>query len=223
MPIKLTYSNPVAQQANAPGTNTNSVPSPMTNDTSHSMEPTRRDLSASDTAQISRLIRQFGLLPHPEGGYYRETYRSQETVRRNATGNPYSASTAIYYLLADGAYSAWHRIAADEAWHFYAGHPLLVHVLLANGRHITHKLGNALQTNGATFQAVVPAGCWFAAQLAQPDSFAFVGCTVAPGFEFREFELATEQDLKPWQAQQGLPLRQLLKTDIEVIQKGARH
>lgn len=222
MPIKLTYSIPVAQQANAPGTNTNSVPSPMTNDTNHSMEPTRRGLSRPDSAQISRLIQQFGLLPHPEGGYYRETYRSQETVRRNATGNPYSASTAIYYLLADGAYSAWHRIAADEAWHFYAGHPLLVHVLLANGRHITHTLGNALQTDEATFQAVVPAGCWFAAQLAQPDSFAFVGCTVAPGFEFREFELATEQDLQPWLGQQDLPLRQLLKADAEITQKGAR-
>ncbi|MGB3290285.1 MAG: cupin domain-containing protein [Burkholderiaceae bacterium] len=141
-------------------------------------------------SQVQRLIRQFGLSPHPEGGHYAETYRSGERVVRGASGTQRSASTAIYYLLHDGAYSAWHRIASDEVWHFYAGHPLDVHVLMPDGEALTHRLGNALQSPDASFQAVVPAGCWFAAELADPASYAFVGCTVAPGFEFSEFELA---------------------------------
>ncbi|UYO92184.1 cupin domain-containing protein [Pollutimonas sp. M17] len=145
--------------------------------------------------QVERLIRQFGLSPHPEGGYYAETYRSDERVARGASGTQRSASTAIYYLLDNGAYSAWHRIASDEVWHFYAGHPLDVHVLMPDGKSVTHRLGNALQSPGSSFQAVVPAGCWFGAELADPDSYAFVGCTVAPGFEFSEFELACTDTL----------------------------
>ncbi|TKC90321.1 cupin domain-containing protein [Trinickia terrae] len=155
-----------------------------------------------------RLIERFGLLPHPEGGHYRETHRDSARVARllgpaalnhdAAGGISRSASTCIYYMLSDGAYSAWHRIRSDEVWHFYAGDPLDVHVLDAAGRLVTHRLGNALARDDAVFQAVVPAGCWFAAECPALDSdseaiaagFALVGCTVAPGFEFSEFELA---------------------------------
>lgn len=151
-------------------------------------------MSTSDRA-VERLIQQFGLSPHPEGGHYAETYRSAERIVRGASKMERAASTAIYYLLSDGAYSAWHRIASDEIWHFYAGHALDIHVLTADGQRLTHRLGNALQTPGSSFQAVVPAGCWFAAELAEPSSYAFVGCTVAPGFEFSEFELASTDAL----------------------------
>ncbi|MGF6649163.1 cupin domain-containing protein [Paraburkholderia sp. GAS82] len=144
------------------------------------------------------LVRRFELQAHPEGGYFRETYRSAARVDRDGagTGETRAASTAIYYLLCDGAHSAWHRIKSDEVWHFYAGEPLLVHVLDENGQLVTHRLGNALTHPGTVFQAVVPAGLWFAAECADPATFALVGCTVAPGFEFSEFELADVDALR---------------------------
>lgn len=146
------------------------------------------------------LIRRLDLKPHPEGGFFSETYRSAERVLHakdaSVSAETRSASTAIYYLLCDGAHSAWHRIKSDEVWHFYAGEPLHVHVLDETGALVTHKLGNALTHPDTVFQAVVPAGLWFAAQCADPATFALVGCTVAPGFEFSEFELADVDALK---------------------------
>jgi uncharacterized protein len=141
------------------------------------------------------LIERFGLQPHPEGGYFRETFRGAGRVVRELTrdavpGETRSASTAIYYMLCDGAHSAWHRIRSDEVWHFYAGEPINVHVIDSAGQLLTHRLGNALTHHDTVFQAVVPAGQWFAAELRDPAAFALVGCTVAPGFEFSEFELA---------------------------------
>jgi len=151
---------------------------------------------SQDVSQVvDRLVRDFKLQPHPEGGFYRETYRAAQNVR-TAPNQHRSASTSIYYLLEGRAYSAWHRIASDEIWHFYAGMPLHVHVLDDERGLFTHTLGNPLQFPGTLFQAVVPAGCWFAAELAGPDAYAFVGCTVAPGFEFSEFELADPADLQ---------------------------
>ena len=146
------------------------------------------------------LIERFGLQPHPEGGYFRETFRGEDRVVREASpGETRSASTAIYYMLCDGAHSAWHRIHSDEVWHFYAGAPIDIHVINPAGQLLTHRLGNALTHQEAVFQVVVPAGQWFAAELCDagdagdagdPATFALVGCTVAPGFEFSEFELA---------------------------------
>jgi uncharacterized protein len=141
-------------------------------------------------AAAQRLIRELNLQPHPEGGFYRETYRSAERVVRAATGDQGDASTAIYYLLCDGAYSTWHRIRSDEVWHFYTGGRLDVHVLQASSGLTTHRLGNILDDDRAAFQAVVPAGAWFAAECVHPGAFALAGCTVAPGFEFADFELA---------------------------------
>ena len=148
-------------------------------------------------ASKDELIRRFDLKPHPEGGFFSETYRSaQRVIREDGSAQTRSASTAIYYLLSDGAHSAWHRIKSDEVWHFYAGEPLNVHVLDENGTLVTHKLGNTLSHPNAVFQAVVPAGLWFAAECADPATFALAGCTVAPGFEFSEFELADVEALK---------------------------
>ncbi|RKT25068.1 hypothetical protein B0G69_0766 [Paraburkholderia sp. RAU2J] len=148
-------------------------------------------------ASRDELIRRFDLKPHPEGGFFNETYRSaQRVIRDGGSTQNRSASTAIYYLLCDGAHSAWHRIRSDEVWHFYAGEPLNVHVLDASGALVTHKLGNALTHHDAVFQAVVPTGLWFAAECADPATFALVGCTVAPGFEFSEFEIGDVDALK---------------------------
>ena len=148
------------------------------------------------TLTARTLVDQLGLLPHPEGGFYRETYRDTLTLpglpERFAGSR--SASTAIYYLLERGDMSALHRIASDEVWHHYAGGALTVHVLHPSGRHEVLRLGLDLAA-GERPQAVVPAGAWFGARLEGDHDFALVGCTVAPGFDFRDFELGTREAL----------------------------
>src|SRR5262249_7224152 len=128
---------------------------------------------------IAELIATLGLAPHPEGGFYRETFRSPRTLADR------SASTAIYYLLPAGAVSLAHRVRSDEVWPFYDGAPLELHTFGDEGHRIT-LLGREL-TRGERPQAVVPANV---IQAARPlGRFALVGCTVAPGFDFADFEL----------------------------------
>jgi uncharacterized protein len=152
----------------------------------------------ADQSVINRIIDQLDLQPHPEGGFYRQTYSCDEHITRSSRTHAAierRASTGIYYMLSGDAYSAWHRIDSDEMWHFYAGDPLLIHVLYQHGEWLTHRLGNMLEQPDAVFQAVVPAGCWFAAERHGSEGFSLVGCTVAPGFEFETFELANVGDL----------------------------
>jgi predicted cupin superfamily sugar epimerase len=142
---------------------------------------------------VADLVRQLGLQPHPEGGYFRETYRAAEAIEGSALprrfGGQRSISTAILFLLEAGQSSRLHRIKADEVWHFYAGDPLIVVEIDAAGRLQTTRLGGNL-AEGAVYQHVVPAGTWFGATPAEDGRFALVGCTVAPGFDFADFELA---------------------------------
>ena len=133
-------------------------------------------------------IDHLGLSPHPEGGYYRATYKSDLPVATRQGER--SASTAIYFLLHGRDFSAFHRIASDELWHFYAGSALVVYVIEPDGSYSELHLGE----DGA-FQGVVRAGCWFASRLKNAASFALVGCTVAPGFDFADFELAARSEL----------------------------
>ena len=150
------------------------------------------------TRVVADIIKRLDLQPHPEGGFYRRTYRSDEHIMRtNADGTSTQryASTSIYYLLHAQAYSAWHRIDADEMWHFYAGDSLLIHMLDEHGAWKVQRLGNMLHGPDAVFQFVVPAGCWFAAEREGSQGYSLVGCTVAPGFEFETFELADAQTL----------------------------
>ncbi|MES2332761.1 MAG: cupin domain-containing protein [Bacteroidota bacterium] len=141
----------------------------------------------------SSLVERFQMLPHPEGGYYREMYRSDELIKKEALPERFPAdrhfSTAIYFLLEQGNFSAFHRIQSDECWHFYTGQSLHVHVIHPAGKYELIRLGNDI-ASGETFQAIVPAGCWFASETAPGGEFSFVGCTVAPGFDFADFELA---------------------------------
>ena len=143
-------------------------------------------------------IDHLGLIPHPEGGYYRVTYRSDLTIARSALPPTFhgdrSASTAIYFLIDGKNFSAFHRIASDEVWHFYTGSALIVHVIDPDGNYSELHLGDRSDA-GEIFQAVVKAGCWFASRLKDAASFALVGCTVAPGFDFADFELATRSRL----------------------------
>jgi uncharacterized protein len=145
-----------------------------------------------------QLITQFNLIAHPEGGYYKETYRAAEIITQDAlparfSGNR-SFSTAIYFLLEKGDFSAFHRIKSDECWHFYTGNTLNIYVLHLNGKLEIIHLGNDL-AKGDRFQYVVPAGCWFASEPAEGSMFSFVGCTVAPGFNFADFEMAKAPNL----------------------------
>jgi predicted cupin superfamily sugar epimerase len=138
-------------------------------------------------------IGKLQLIKHPEGGYYRETYRAAESIPQGGLpprfNGPRVFSTAIYFLLPSEECSALHRIKSDEVWHFHAGSPLTIHVIDQNGAYTQIKLG------GDSFQAVVRAGCWFGATVDAHGSYALAGCTVAPGFDFADFELAKRADL----------------------------
>lgn len=131
-------------------------------------------------------VRKLGLKRHPEGGYYRETHRSDMQIDVPGLGKR-SAGTAIYYLLERGRFSAFHRIKSDEIWHFYAGSPLALYVIDRQGR-----LQEMTLDRNAP-QAVIQAGCWFAAST--EGRYSLVGCTVAPGFDFRDFEMAKREEL----------------------------
>ncbi len=143
-------------------------------------------------------ISELNLREHPEGGYYREIYRSCETVQARALpkrfGGPRTFSTAIYYLLEGNDYSALHRIRSDEIWHFYAGSPVTIHTIDQSGVYVRTLLGNNPE-NDQSLTAVITAGCWYGATLDDPHSYALMGGTVAPGFEFEDFELANRADL----------------------------
>ncbi len=133
------------------------------------------------TPSAADIIAQLELKPHPEGGHYRETFRDP---RVDANGR--SVSTAIYFLLAHGERSHWHRIDAVEVWHYYAGSALVLHIADDRGRRVV-RLGPDLAA-GEVPQAMVPAQAWQAAE--SSSDWTLVGCTVAPGFEFAAFELA---------------------------------
>ncbi len=147
---------------------------------------------------IERLIAKLKLKNHPEGGWYAETYRSSELISQNFLPVRFKGdrnfSTAIYFLLPAGVFSAFHRIQSDECWHFYEGEALNIYVIDQDSKLSIIKIGNNLSA-GETFQAVVPAGCWFASRPAAEDGYSLVGCTVAPGFDFADFELAQAGEL----------------------------
>jgi uncharacterized protein len=142
------------------------------------------------------LIKQLNLTRHPEGGYYRETYRSATTIPANVLnsfGGGRNISTSIYFLLPFSERSLFHRIKSDEIWHYHAGSPLSIYVL-NNGTMHVHKLGPNIG-DGENFQVVVPANSWFGAICETRDSFTLSGCTVAPGFDFQDFELGSRDKL----------------------------
>ncbi|BAC08382.1 cupin domain-containing protein [Thermosynechococcus vestitus] len=154
-------------------------------------------------------IEALGLQPHPEGGYFREVYRSAGSIPRAVLPSGFQGGdrpycTSIYFLLPSTACSRLHRIASDELWHFYTGSSLRIHVILPTGEYQALRLGINLD-QGEQLQQVVPAGAWFGATVDAPDSFSLVGCTVAPGFDFRDFELGDRQQL-----QQQFPQHQRL-------------
>ena len=147
---------------------------------------------------IRDLIADLELERHPEGGWYRETYRAAEVLPAQGLPTRFGGdrvfSTAIYFLLGKGEFSALHRIKSDELWHFYSGTTLTIHVISPSGKYQQIKLGSGLD-DGETFQAPVPAGFWFGAEVTGIGEYSLVGCTVAPGFDFDDFEMGKPDKL----------------------------
>ena len=148
--------------------------------------------------EIETLINRFDLQEHPEGGYFKETYRSEGTIPESVLGDAFEGSrnysTGIYFLLTSDSFSAFHRIQQDEMWHFYQGAPITIHVIHPKGNYSKHVLGLNFK-QGEVPQFTVPKACWFAAEVEKKDSYGFVGCTVSPGFDFKDFELAERDTL----------------------------
>ena len=146
-------------------------------------------------------IDHLNLQPHPEGGYFAEVYRAAEDIPASALPDRYtgprSFGTSIYFLLDEQRFSAFHRIQSDEGWHYYTGNsPIWLYVLAPDGRLTEHVLGPDPEA-GQVFQVVVPARHWFAAHVAdEAGAFGLVGCTVQPGFDFADFELAERTTLQ---------------------------
>jgi hypothetical protein len=131
---------------------------------------------------------------HPEGGAFVENYRSDLEISAPGFAGPRRASTGIYFLLGSGEFSAFHRIRSDEMWHFYLGGPLRVVEIDGAGRLHETTLGREIQ-EGHALTHVVKAGHWFASCPAEESGFSLVGCRVAPGFDFQDFELADRREL----------------------------
>src|SRR5437763_16221374 len=138
--------------------------------------------------RANELISDLRLQSHPEGGFFREIFRSSQNVQPLDERSARSALTTIYYLLIKGQHSRWHRVASDEGWHFYEGDPLGVYWI--DGQDVVHEETLATHTPNAQPVCVVPARCW---QAATPlGEYSMVGCTVGPGFDFQDFEMISE-------------------------------
>jgi len=141
-------------------------------------------------------IDKLKLKKHPEGGFYIETYRSDETINVESlsvacTGQR-SLSTAIYFLLKGSQVSYFHRLKSDELWHFYYASSLTIHIIDQKNRYFKVCLGSDIE-KGEVFQTTIKKGCWLGATVNNIKSYSLVGCTVSPGFDFRDFELADQK------------------------------
>lgn len=137
------------------------------------------------------------LAPHPEGGYFKEVYRSTETYPRIGLPQRYQGhrhySTSIYFLLKSNEVSKLHRLQSDEIWHLYEGSSVSLHLIFPDGKYQIRHLYR--ETHPPEYQAIIPAGTWFGATIDEPHAYSLMGCTVAPGFEFADFEIGNRQDL----------------------------
>lgn len=143
-------------------------------------------------------IENLNMQRHPEGGYFVQTYKASHMLNRSALPLRYSGdrsiSTTIYFLLTSDNFSSLHWLASDEMWHFYTGSPLTVYMISPEGERSELQLGSNFD-EGQKFQGMVPAGYWFGSKVNAKNSYALVGCTVSPGFEFEDFKLADRRVL----------------------------
>lgn len=142
-------------------------------------------------------IEHLDLVQHPEGGYFKETYRSKERINQHALPERYSSDrsfgTSIYFLLTTESVSHFHQLSSDETWHYHQGGACRIHMISADGERTSKKIGSNLE-QGEFLQVHIPQNTWFAAEVIEGD-YILVGCTVAPGFEFEDFLLADREEL----------------------------
>jgi predicted cupin superfamily sugar epimerase len=141
--------------------------------------------------KIKAIISALGLEPHPEGGYYKETYRSEKLVQRNGDKRR-AAGTGIYFLLPGKVCTSWHRVTSDELWHFYEGDKLILEIIDPDGNFKQLPLCDKLSAD-CSYQRLVPQNCWQRAY--STGAYSLVGCTVTPGFEFEDFEMIEQEKL----------------------------
>ncbi len=143
-------------------------------------------------------IKKLGLEPHKEGGYFKNTFHSSSYLSKESLPGAFNGErklyTSIYFLLTSNDVSHFHRLKSDELWYFHAGSPLVIHIIDEEGNYIEKKLGLDLD-NGEEPQVLVPKNCIFGSSVAAKDSFSLVGCMVAPGFAYEDFELFTQKEL----------------------------
>lgn len=141
-------------------------------------------------------IKKLNLLPHPEGGFFKESYRSDELISSEALPDRYNSartfSTQIYFMLVKGNHSSFHRLTSDETWHFYDGSAVTIWLLSEEVGLKEVRLGLDENSNP---QFTIPKGCWFAAEVFGDGEYSLVGCSVAPGFDFADFEMAKRESL----------------------------
>ena len=140
------------------------------------------------------IIKHLNLERHPEGGYFKETYRSMEVIELSNYQGKRNYSTAIYYLILKHKISAFHKIKQDEMWHFYGGSPLELHVISDRGEYEKVLVGNKF-SQGEVPQYLVNGGNYFAARVIPGGDYSLVGCTVSPGFDFKDFTMPKRADL----------------------------
>lgn len=160
-------------------------------------KPKRRN-NRSKMNQIEEIIKELDLKPHPEGGYFKETYRSKGEINVDSLDSDYGGrrnySTCIYFLLTSETFSAFHKIRQDEIWHFYDGSPIQLHTISETGNHAEFVIGRDF-AHGQVPQLVVPGNHWFAAKVINGNEYSLVGCTVSPGFDYNDFDLPRREEL----------------------------
>lgn len=148
--------------------------------------------------KVESIIIELNLEPHPEGGYFKEVYRSSGKINSESLDDRYKGqrnyATSIYFLLTSDTFSAFHKINQDEIWHFYDGSPVKIHMISETNIYSNVIVGKDLK-NGEKLQYVVPGGYWFAANVINQNDYSLVGCTVSPGFDFKDFKLANRNEL----------------------------
>ena len=149
-------------------------------------------------SESADIIEHLNLQRHPEGGWFSEAYRSQDIIESESLPEGYSSAhcfgTSIYFLLDKADFSAFHRIRSDETWHFYLGSAIVIHCISPDGTYSPVELGRDIR-KGQVLQYTIPRNCWFAAGNLDKNTFSLVGCTVAPGFDYSDFELGKKESL----------------------------
>ncbi len=143
-------------------------------------------------------IEELQLEPHPEGGYFKETYKSAESFHSSTLPDRYSSSrpfaTSIIFLITSENFSAFHQLKSDEVWHFYDGSTLSLYTINTQGELTTYNLGRKIR-EGEQLQVIMPHSQWFAGEVSMANSYALVGCSVSPGFEYDDFILGKKENL----------------------------